>query len=181
MRGFIDKKRIFPIDKPSFCDIFDSRMTMFGVSRGKVEFGNILGFKQTEEQVLDCQKIEPGKYNLAHGFVQMDVEIGPDDSVSVATDSIVSARRISDIKFCGSILALPTLLKANELLKVTPKMEEAVLVVGPDVNGVTFSLERYRSESVAPLTVTTLEHVLKPLEESKVNKVIGPSAGAGIE
>lgn len=162
---------VFLIDKSSFRDIFDFRMTMFGVTRGKVEFGSIFGLKRTEEQVLGCRKVEPGDYNLAHGFVSMDVAVGPDDSVSVATDSIVSARGISDIKFGVDIFALPALQRTNESLSVTPKFGEAALTIGPDVDGITLSLERYANESVAPVAIGTLriETALK-LSKPKVNK-----------
>lgn len=146
-------------------------MTMFGVTRSRVENGNILGFKQTAEQVLGCRKVEPGEYHLAHGFVSMDVAVGPDDSVSVATDSIVSARRISDIKFGGSTLALPVLQELNALLNFIPKMGEAALTVGPDIDGISFSLERYPSEAQAPVAIGTLriETALK-LSKPKGNK-----------
>lgn len=139
-------------------------MTMFGVTRGKVEFGSIFGLKRTEEQVLGCQKVEPGEYHLAHGLVEMDVVVCPDDSVSVATSSTMSGLNIRDIKFGGSTLALPALREANESLMVIPKMGEAALTVGPDSDGITLSLERHANESVAPVAIGTLaiESALRP-------------------
>lgn len=154
---------------------------MFGVTRGRVENGNILGFKQTAEQVLGCRKVEPGDYNLAHGFVSMDVAVGPDDSVSVATDSIVSARRISDIKFGGSTLALPVLQELNALLNFIPKMGEAALTVGPDIDGISFSLERYPNETHAPVAIGTLaiESALRPARSKEERSAtFGGAAGS---
>lgn len=139
-------------------------MTIFGVARGRVENGNILGFKQTAEQVLGCRKVEPGEYHLAHGFVEMNVNVGPNDSVSVETASIMSARSIKDIRFGGSTLGLPLLQGLNDSLNVIPKMGEAALTVGPDIDGISFSLERHSSELVAPVAIGMLriKNALKP-------------------
>ena len=157
-------------------------MTMFGVSRAEVKFGSFLGLKLTKEQVLDCREVEPGDYKLAHGYVEMDIAIGHDDSVSVAVDSLMSGLTVRSIKFGGSTLELPVMQNTNSTLSVIPKFAEAALVVGPDKKGLTFSLERHASKPVAPVAIGTLaiETALKPRVSRKINKpIIFGGAGSG--
>ena len=154
---------------------------MYAVARGRVEHKGAFGLPQTAEQVLGCREVEPGDYKLAHGYVEMNMAIGPDDSVSVATDSIMSGLTVRGIEFGGSTLKLPALQSRSSVLSVTPKWTEAALVVGPDKKGITLSLERHANKMVAPVAIGTLriENALNPRHALK-NKPI-PGGGAGHE
>ena|SRR3990167_1921299 len=156
-------------------------MTMYAVARGRVEHKGAFGLPQTAEQVLGCREVEPGDYKLAHGYVEMNMAIGPDDSVSVATDSIMSGQTVRSIEFGGSTLELPVFQSRSSVLSVTPKWAEAALVVGPDKNGITLSLERHANKMVAPVAIGTLkiETALNPRYALKNKLTTFGGAGSG--
>jgi len=51
----------------------------------------------------------------------------------------------------GSVLALPTLRDGNNVLAVIPNIGHTALEIGPDSDGLTFSLIRYKGLVDAPI------------------------------
>lgn len=127
-------------------------MTIFRVVTGKVEYESLLGLGRAKEQVLHCEPIEAGDYSITHALLGLDLNIGPDDSVSLPVKSIRKLggnNRRGWLTFGESIVALDILRDGNEQLSLTPNYGHTALKIGPDGEGVTVSLVRYRSPAEA--------------------------------
>jgi len=181
-------KKIFLIDKPSFRDIFDPNMTIYAVARAKVEYGSHLGIiKQTKERVLHCQPIAPGDYPFSHALWGLDLNVAPDDTVSLAVKSIKRLGDSSDspgkIIFGEFIKSSPVTLevfkKRNEKLSVTPGFGRTALKIGPDIGGVTLSFERYQNVTEAPVAIG--QHIANKFISPNSVKKSKSRGGAGSE
>lgn len=139
-------------------------MAIFAVTKGEVRFAGLGFFNLTAERIQGCEEVKPGSYSLAHGYINLAVEISPNDAVSIAPDSVGDANATGkNFEFGGSSL-LQLLRRGADKLSIIPKFGETALKVGPDDNGITLSLERYANENVAPVAIGTLaiESALRP-------------------
>jgi len=128
---------------------------MFAVATGKVKVDSFFGLGRSKERVLYCEPINAGDYHLVHAFLGLDLRVSPDDLVSLPVSSIkrvgVGTNKPGKIIFGGSVLALPTLRDGNNVLAVIPNIGHTALEIGPDSDGLTFSLIRYKGLVDAPI------------------------------
>lgn len=128
------------LDKSSFTDIFDFRMTIFVEASCQVVERRFP--LRTRERLIGRQELLPGEYTVGHGPVTLNLKVDKSDnkdSLSLNPKSIKPINRgVGFMEFAGSGI-FPVGLLAEEIT-IVPEVGKPALRLGPDQHGLTLSL-----------------------------------------